>query len=130
MAICSCGVEINEITGTKRGNGKLNYRCKECQKKLSKQHYLDHKEKYRETGRRRMKRLLDWFAEYKKGLKCSRCGFNHPAALDFHHIGKKDGEVLKILAQTKNIEKTLAEIAKCIVLCANCHRIEHYKERQ
>lgn len=62
--------------------------------------------------------------EYKMKHGCSDCGYNaHPAALDFDHLPGtvkvrdiKSGQQLGWLA-------LLAEIAKCEVVCANCHRI-------
>ena len=57
------------------------------------------------------------------------CGENHPACLDFHHKDKKDKSFnVAIMASSGySIEKIKEEIAKCIVLCSNCHRKEHYK---
>lgn len=56
---------------------------------------------------------------------CSRCPESHPACLDFHH---RDPET-KSFALSRGHEHSraaiLAEIAKCDVLCANCHRKEH-----
>ena len=62
-------------------------------------------------------------------LKCEMCGENHPACLDFHHKDKKDKSFnVAIMASSGySIEKIKEEIAKCIVLCSNCHRKEHYK---
>lgn len=70
------------------------------------------------------------YNEYKLGLKCCECGFSHPAALEFHHTDptKKDfnpSEKNKFITW----ERFLKEVEKCIVLCANCHRIHHYNER-
>jgi len=28
----------------------------------------------------------------------------------------------------RSVKAMLAEIGKCVVLCSNCHQIEHYKE--
>lgn len=62
---------------------------------------------------------------------CSRCSEKHPACLDFHHRdGKKDklgniGEIRRF-----SYRRILEEIAKCDVLCANCHRKHHWDERQ
>lgn len=79
----------------------------------------------------RRKKLKQWYLELKKTLSCLRCGFAHPAAIDFHHTdpSTKEFDVPVMVAQghsKKNIEK---EIAKCETLCANCHRIHHYDER-
>lgn len=104
-------------------------RCKECQKKLSQNHFEKNKGVYRERNNQRMKLLFEWLHEYKSKLKCELCGYDkHPAALDFHHIGndKVDG-VPQVMANTKNKERTLEEIKKCIVVCSNCHRILHYE---
>lgn len=61
---------------------------------------------------------------------CIRCPEKHPACLDFHHRnGKKDK--LGHIGQFRRFghEQLLAEIAKCDVLCSNCHRKHHHKER-
>lgn len=81
---------------------------------------------------RRTKRLA-WLHDIKSRLCCSGCGYNdHPAALQFHHHNDdKVGEVTKLLL-TKNasLDVVLAEIAKCVVLCANCHLVLHYEEHE
>jgi hypothetical protein len=114
----------------KRGR---SYRCKDCQKKLSKAHFEKNKEIYRERNNRRMKALFEWLHDYKSKLKCEKCGYDeHPAALDFHHRDGDDktNNISQLMSNTKSKEKTLEEIDKCMVLCAICHRILHYKENQ
>lgn len=59
-------------------------------------------------------------------MKCSRCPENHPACLDFHHIcGNKTKNVAKMVTEKLSMKTIMQEIAKCIVLCSNCHRKEH-----
>ena len=70
--------------------------------------------------------------EYKGG-KCCKCGYNKcEAALHFHHLNPKEKEfTLSQINLNDNIfslEKVLQEVDKCILLCANCHIEEHYKE--
>lgn len=63
--------------------------------------------------------------EYKGG-QCITCGLKgHPAAMDFHHTGKKDACITKLL-RSNNWEKIKPELDKCQLKCANCHRIWHY----
>ncbi len=63
--------------------------------------------------------------------ECLHCGFNkNPIALDFHHLDKKTKFFRISQTSVKIDEKTLVEeMAKCIVLCANCHRIEEERLR-
>ena len=71
----------------------------------------------------------DWWIEYKSTLKCCRCDESRPECLDFHHLDPsiKEKHVAAIRPRGPNgIARTLKEIKKCIVLCANCHRSEHY----
>ncbi len=75
---------------------------------------------------------------------CQDCGFNHPAALDLHHLDPatkhpflktrmlQDGTGRRTYRgwyamSFVDIEK---ELAKCIVLCSNCHRIREWEESQ
>ena len=68
--------------------------------------------------------------EYKQTLSCTKCGFSHAAALDFHHTDPslKEGNIHRYVANAQ-FKKAYEEIKKCIVLCANCHRIHHYEEK-
>ena len=44
------------------------------------------------------------------GCRCSKCGFTNVAALEVHHIDRN---------------RDNNDISNLVVLCANCHRIEH-----
>jgi hypothetical protein len=89
-------------------------------------HYYENKGPYLERAKKQRKDLTDWYKEFKKSLKCSRCFENHWACLDFHHIdGNKEIDIGTAIKKCWSKEKILIEISKCIVLCANCHRKEH-----
>jgi len=54
------------------------------------------------------------------------CGYRgHPAALDFDHVrGEKTMAVSLMAERYASWAKVLEEIEKCVVRCANCHRIK------
>ena len=55
------------------------------------------------------------------------CGYSKDkTALDFHHIDESTKEFgLSDRGMTRSWEKIKAEVAKCILVCANCHREIH-----
>ena len=64
------------------------------------------------------------------GGRCKRCGLEseHTTVYDFHHTDPfSKGKDIKGGSDfmRKAWERIEAEIKKCILLCANCHRIEH-----
>lgn len=60
--------------------------------------------------------------EIKTSRGCADCGYNkYPEALDFDHTGDKGFNVSNGIA-TMRLEVLMAEIEKCDVVCANCHR--------
>lgn len=89
-------------------------RCRNCQRKVNRQRYEHHR------------KLID---EIKLKRGCERCGWKEAAvALDFHHK-EPSGKDFHISQKVQcKMEKLMAEIEKCIVLCANCHRITHEEE--
>ncbi len=63
------------------------------------------------------------------GGQCLRCGYNEcPSSLEFHHINPllKSFEVKPSEIRGKTWDEITDEMEKCILLCANCHRYEHY----
>lgn len=69
--------------------------------------------------------------EYVRGIKattpCADCGhIYHPAAMDFHHTRDKLATLAQLIHLGRSIASLDREIAKCVALCANCHRIRHH----
>lgn len=128
MKICSkCNQNKPTTEFYKNAKNKktgLSTWCKECQKANKKIDYQNNRDRYLNNVFENSK----WFMDLKVGLKCSKCGFDHPAALDFHHINPNEKEFnisLSKSAYKSNKEGLLKEMEKCIILCSNCHRIEH-----
>ena len=72
--------------------------------------------------RARIKRHREIIRSIKK-QPCADCGRTFPPeAMDFDHIGEKRIEVSR-LVYISGTAALLAEIEKCEVVCANCHRI-------
>lgn len=61
-----------------------------------------------------------------KDKPCESCGIKYPPyVMDLHHVEDKTKSINKIWA-SGSISALESEIKKCIVLCANCHRIHHH----
>jgi len=63
----------------------------------------------------------------KEGQSCVECGESTPVCLDFHH--RKPEEKAFLLSRAYRhgggLATMKAEAAKCVLLCANCHRKVH-----
>jgi len=66
------------------------------------------------------------------GNKCDRCNLegtnDNYCIFDFHHLNpeEKDAEWSKLRLKSK--AKIQQELDKCILLCSNCHRLEHHNQ--
>jgi len=65
---------------------------------------------------------------------CSRCTEKEQVCLDFHHRDPKT-KLFSISAKIRfggplPLNQLMAEIAKCSVVCSNCHRKLHAEERR
>jgi hypothetical protein len=112
----------------------MPYKDKEVKKaknkEYSRKHYEANKKQLIEANSKyKQKKWREW-KTYKSSLCCAQCGFSHIAALDFHHEDPttKEYDVNRLISNGQ-FKKAEEEIKKCIVLCANCHRIHHYNEK-
>jgi hypothetical protein len=100
----------------------------EAQKRYMAKYYLKNKDKW--IKRRGEKRE---FIRQQKAAPCHDCGLPWPYyVMDFDH---RPGEVklFKIstaVSQAIPRHKIVAEIEKCDLVCANCHRIRTQERKQ
>lgn len=87
-----------------------------------------------EQGRRSQKKATDERREVVNAIKtkrgCADCGYSaHHAALDFDHIDRvaKTKTVAWLVSHAAPWSELLAEMEKCEVVCANCHRVRTYE---
>lgn len=87
---------------------------------------MDRKEWQKKYNNDRLVLVREWVNKYKVEAGCTDCGWReHPCALDFDHTDGKTANISS-LRSVKAIEEEIAR-HKCVVRCANCHRIVTYE---
>jgi HNH endonuclease len=135
--ICNhCGIEKDEEEFSWRYEylGIRNKSCKDCQSNFNKSYYQGdtyerHKQVIRERKAVARETARDYVYNYLLTHPCESCGETDPRVLEFHHVGEKDMAVTTMTGGGYSIERIKAELEKCQVLCANCHRRITVEER-
>jgi hypothetical protein len=131
--ICTCcGQERDpekDFRWRYKGRGIRQARCKYCQAESNKIHYQNNKQIYLDRSKSRNDRIIEENQRklyiYLTTHPCVDCGQTDVRVLEFDHVrGKKLRNVSLIPGQGYSWETIQAEIAKCEVRCANCHRIK------
>ncbi len=87
-----------------------------------KRKYADRREELIKAVAKRRRKIKTLAIEYKGG-KCQICGYNkYPSVLDLHHITGEKKFGIGDKGYTRSWEKVKAELDKCVLVCANCHR--------
>jgi hypothetical protein len=103
---------------------------KEKRNAINRASYARNKDARQKKNREKKATAKQKWKEFKSTLSCVQCGQNHPAILDFHHIERHpDNRKVNKLLTNKAYKQAAEEVKKCLVLCANCHRIHHHNER-
>lgn len=83
---------------------------------------------YQRDKLKRRERLLK--AIELLGGKCSKCWETYdPVCYDFHHTDPSQKDFTIGENMSVGEERFFTEVSKCVLLCANCHRITHKELR-
>lgn len=96
--------------------------------KIRKKHRVVYRDKiYDYASARRLKnkqKAIELF-----GSKCLDCDKSFPSSVyDFHHLDPLQKEYAVASLFNLSWSKIEKELEKCILLCANCHRIRHHEQ--
>jgi hypothetical protein len=101
-----------------------NY-CRPCRAAYKQEHYQANKARYIKRAAARRERVhtdnLKKAIDYFKTHPCVDCGETDPLVLEFDHLRDKSFALSQGMID-KSWDAILVEIAKCEVVCANCHR--------
>lgn len=134
MKTCpKCKRSLPESDYGVRTNGKPQHWCRACHCSYQREYYKKHKGYYFSLQADRVakhRRLL----RAAKSLPCADCGRSYPPyVMDFdHRPGEQKCFNLSSIAlqARRSWKKIMDEIAKCDVVCANCHRERTYQRKK
>ena len=126
---CNIIKSLNEFREHPLGKFKKQSICRECGKINWREWRTKNKPLQAVRAAKQRQINQKKFLEYKATLKCNRGGFNHPAALVFHHKNPKQKDFTVSTKRFGSLPILKKEIAKCEVLCSNCHLIHHHEEK-
>lgn len=108
-------------------------RCRECHSKYTRKHYQENKEFYKNKAKRndakyiaRAQKIID---SYRR-KPCTDCKLTYPlCVMEFDHVS--DDKLYNVSdMKVYSIKTLMREIAKCEIVCANCHRIRTHSRRR
>ena len=133
MRICNdCEIEYEDY-------GQRTNKCRDCKNKYDREWHSKRSKESKEARHRqqmlRKAKLQQKVYDYQKGNSCEDCGDTRVQVLQFDHINpeEKEDTISNMVKNGISEKKIFEEIAKCRVLCANCHimrtaeQLEWYK---
>ena len=128
---CKVEKEHSEFGKNARKKDGLDYQCKVCRRQyaLKYVHLPETKKAKTENRRNRIKESKAIVARILKQSQCQDCGLDDWVVLEFDHreASEKSCNVSQLMGWGCPQETLLAEIAKCDIVCSNCHRKRTYK---
>ena len=108
-----CNSEYNQV---------MPWKDKEKQRAAIRRHYYANKSVYIKKAMVRKKKIRLWLNAVKESSACTDCGVYYPYyVMDYDHVKDKASDISKLL-NSCSMPKITAEIAKCELVCSNCHR--------
>lgn len=110
--------EFNQLR--KASDGLQSY-CRECNKAYHYLHWDQHMIQIRARRVRTRQEAREFVVGYLQEHPCVDCGETDVVVLEFDHLRDKASNVSNLIGSGQ-LKRVKQEIAKCEVVCANCHR--------
>ena len=126
-----CGRRLPLADFARYGEGHQSY-CRSCQREYDAAWYQANKARRKTKVRADRAAHIAWLDSLKEGMPCADCGRVYPPyVMEWDHL--PGTEKTLVMSDTRRSaharERILAEIAKCELVCANCHRERTFGSR-
>lgn len=122
---CLIEKEEDEFHWNRKYSLKRSSYCRGCSAKIDSDRWhksANRRESNKAWIAKRTAENNEKILEYFRAHPCASCGEEDPLVLEFHHKNPDEKTSDISVLKKSSTEKLFAEIAKCDVLCANCHR--------
>ena len=113
------------------GAGRQRY-CKPCRRDWDAAYWARRRHFRMSQQRDRRRELREWISGIKSSTPCTDCGgYFHPAAMTYDHLpGHEKRDDISSLVAGGYRGAVVTEMAKCEIVCANCHAIRTFRRRE
>jgi hypothetical protein len=127
---CAQVKPLSDFHRWKRGDGYQTW-CKQCRKVYDAAYSARTLARRRELRAARKPEFLAWYLSLKEQRPCADCGVCFPAAaMQWDHLpGTQKVADVSNLVRRLCKSRVLEEIAKCELVCANCHAVRTVSRR-
>lgn len=138
---CDRALPIDEFGIKDRATGLRRTRCRDCVRTYSQAHYQEHRESYIRRAKASNHLVIEAKRAIVARMRCQPChdcrGTFPPYCMEFDHRSGRDAtgrNSPEAIANAKNsnhsVSRLEAELARCDVVCANCHAIRTHQRKQ
>lgn len=125
---CARSKRMDEFTRLRSSPDGRAYKCRSCLSIYNKKRYKRNpqvkKNSYRLLAERAQRNRL-FIYNLLKESPCVDCGDDRWQVLEFDHVrGKKHYNIATMVIKGFSLDTVVAELAKCEVRCASCHRLK------
>ena len=122
---CKLEKPVEDFAWRRKEKAQLDNYCRPCRATYKQEHYAANRQRYIDSAGRRKRALvaerIDFLISYLREHPCVDCGETDPIVLEFDHLRDKKFGIAAGL-RDREWQSVLDEMAKCEVVCANCHR--------
>ncbi len=131
MITCSSCKETKEESEFNKNKSKRQTFCRPCDNQKAREYYALNKDKQKKqinaARKLRRKATNEWIRKLKESTPCADCHNLFPwYVMDFDHLHSKVTAISEMVPLGRPRDAIKEEIAKCEIVCANCHRIRTF----
>lgn len=130
---CKEKLEFSNFSIINNKTGKMASMCKPCLREYNREYWskVKHLKNPQKNARSRRKRIeiRKFIIAVLQSNICADCGISDWRVLEFDHRDRKLKKFNLADSTQHSLKKVKAEIAKCDIVCANCHNIRTIEQR-
>jgi hypothetical protein len=122
---CKSRKPVDDFAWRRKAREQRDNYCRPCRAEYKQEHYAANRQRYIDSAQRRRRAVvaerIEFLVAYLREHPCVDCGETDPVVLEFDHLRDKKFSIAKGW-RDHEWQSVLDEMAKCEVVCANCHR--------